>query len=230
MTDPFETTIFERLSEPFLPDQIHWRVGSTNKDKTKGMALAYVDARDVMDRLDGVCQPNGWQDEYSTVGGVTCCRIGIALHDTDLDRNATWIWKADGAGETAYEGAKGQFSDAFKRAAVKHGVGRYLYDCGAPWVDIEPRGKSYVIKSGQSDVLDSALAKAAALQQWGDRNTANMYRLFRDALKEYAAKGGDVDSFVKERVGTIAQLRVGAKRELEQEIERLRENQQEKAA
>lgn len=225
MNEPLEIGLFEKLAEPFMPEQIHWRVGSANKEKTSGMALAYVDARDVMDRLDSVCGPNGWQDEYSSVSGATCCRIGIALHDPDMDRNATWIWKADGAGQTAYEGDKGQFSDAFKRAAVKHGVGRYLYDCGAPWVDIVPAGKSFKIKDGQSDKLNSALAKAGNRQQWGDRNTYNMYRLFRDALKAFVSSGGDVDSFIKEHEGTIAQLKVGAKRELELEVERLREKE-----
>ena len=213
MSDPLELTIFERLAEPFLPEQVHWRVGSTTKDKKRGMALAYVDARDVMDRFDLVCGPNGWQDEYTSVNGATCCRIGVALHDPDMDRNATWIWKSDGAGETAYEGAKGQFSDAFKRAAVKHGVGRYLYDCGSPWVAIDEYGK---IVPDELKNLNAELSKAGNRQTWGDRNTYNMYRLFRDALQEYEARGGDVDSFIKEREGTIAQLKVAAKRELDQ--------------
>ena len=32
------------LAAPFSPTAISWRVGSMNKDKTKAMALAYVDA------------------------------------------------------------------------------------------------------------------------------------------------------------------------------------------
>jgi hypothetical protein len=50
-------TMFERLAEPFPADAVSWRVGSTTQDKSKGMALAYLDARDVMDRLDLVCGP-----------------------------------------------------------------------------------------------------------------------------------------------------------------------------
>ena len=42
------TDILKRLAAPFRPDQIDWRIGATNKDKTKGMALAYVDSRAVM--------------------------------------------------------------------------------------------------------------------------------------------------------------------------------------
>ena len=56
-----------------------------------------------------------------------------------------WVWKANGAGETDYEGTKGQFSDAFKRAAVMWGIGRYLYALPNEWVQIKPSGKSYKI-------------------------------------------------------------------------------------
>jgi hypothetical protein len=38
-----------------------------------------------------------------------------------------WISRCDGADDTNIEGAKGGLSDAFKRAAVKFGIGRYLY-------------------------------------------------------------------------------------------------------
>lgn len=226
MSDEFEIGIFERLSEPFPIESIHWRVGATNAKQnggkaTKGVALAYIDARDVMDRLDIVCGPEGWQDKYIETGnGATCCSIGIALSDPWNDKDCLWIWKSDGAGRTDYEGDKGQFSDAFKRAAVKFGVGRYLYDLPAPWVELDDMGR---IAKSELDKLNQELSKTGNRQQWGDRNTYNMYRLFRDALKAFVEGGGDVDQFVKEHSGTIAQLKVGAKRELEQEVERLRE-------
>ncbi len=98
------------------------------------MALAYIDARDVMRRLDEVCGPDGWQDEYTeTPKGRVICQIGICVN-TELDK---WVWKSDGAGDTDVEGDKGAISDAFKRAAVKWGIGRYLYDMPAPWVPCE---------------------------------------------------------------------------------------------
>lgn len=132
-----------KLKEPFPPDRISWRVGSTNKEKTKGMALAYIDARDVQDRLDDVCGPGNWQCRYShATDKKTVCEIGLLL-------NSEWVWKADGAGDTDVEAEKGALSDAFKRAAVRWGVGRYLYDLDSPWVDLEERGRSYVIKPGE---------------------------------------------------------------------------------
>src|ERR1700744_2711820 len=107
------------------------------------MALAYMDARAVMDRLDGVCGPDGWQCNYLVTGQLAVCSLGVRVPSGE------WIWKADGAGATDVEGEKGMLSDALKRAAVRFGIGRYLYDMRSPWVDIEPMGRSYKIKDGE---------------------------------------------------------------------------------
>lgn len=127
-----------KLAAPFPGDRISWRVGSTTKDKSKGLALAYIDARDVQDRLDQVCGPSNWMNRYPHANGKTVCEIGIRI-------NGEWIWKADGAGDSDVEAEKGALSDAFKRAAVRWGIGRYLYDLDSPWVELEARGQSYVI-------------------------------------------------------------------------------------
>lgn len=117
----------EQLKRPFPVKQIKWRVGATNRDKTKGIALAYVDSRMVMQRLDEVCGIGGWQCRYPFPG---CCEIGIRIDDE-------WIWKANGAGETNIDGEKGQYSDAFKRAAVNFGISRYLYSLPNVWVELD---------------------------------------------------------------------------------------------
>lgn len=152
----------EALSAPFPPEVVHWRIGATNADKTQGMALAYVDARDVMERLDEVCGPENWQCRYSDVGGgKLCCDIGLLFPRLYTDNTSEWVWKADGAGTTDVEAEKGAFSDAFKRAAVRWGIGRYLYDIKSPWVDIEKRGKSHIIKQNQYHRLESLLGAQA---------------------------------------------------------------------
>jgi len=115
-----------KLIEPFPVNRIHWRVGATTQDKKKGIALAYIDARDVMKRLDETCQTD-WQCRYPFPG---CCEIGIRINDE-------WLWRANGAGETNVEGEKGQYSDSFKRAAVMWGVGRYLYALPNVWVELD---------------------------------------------------------------------------------------------
>ncbi len=46
--------ILEALGKPFPVEAVSLKPGSTNKDKTKAMALAYVDPRHYMDRLNEV--------------------------------------------------------------------------------------------------------------------------------------------------------------------------------
>lgn len=133
------------LAEPFAPEQIHWRVGATTGDKSKGIALAYIDARDVMDRLDAVAGPENWADRYPFAG---CCEIGIYCGD-----ERGWVWKANGAGATDVEAEKGQYSDAFKRAAVMWGIGRYLYALPNTWVPLTQKGRSHVIAPGAEPKL-----------------------------------------------------------------------------
>jgi hypothetical protein len=45
-----------------------------------------------------------------------------------------WVWKWDTGNESAMDGDKGQISDAFKRAGVKWGIGRFLYDLHIKYV------------------------------------------------------------------------------------------------
>jgi hypothetical protein len=148
--------ILAALAAPFDPDEIDWRAGSTNADKTKCMALAYIDARTVMDRLDAVCGPLHWQSRYVPMpNNTTCCEIGINL-------DGEWVWKANGAGATDYEAEKGAYSDAFKRAAVLWGVGRYLYGLKSPWVACEQKGKSVIIDRSELPKLRAVLGNLDA--------------------------------------------------------------------
>lgn len=166
-----------KLKEPFPPDKISWRVGSTNGDKTKGMALAYIDARDVQDRLDQICGPENWQCRYPHANGKTVCEIGIRIGDE-------WIWKADGAGDTDVEAEKGALSDAFKRAAVRWGVGRYLYDMDSPWLAIEGAGKSYRFTQDSLAKLKGTKAptQSAAPPPAADDKSAKAKAWGKDAL------------------------------------------------
>lgn len=132
--DPDTKAVFAALKEPFDPAIIHWRVGATTGDKSKGIALAYINARDAMKRLDDVMGLD-WQCRYPFEG---CCEIGLKI-------GGEWVWRSNGAGETDIEGEKGRYSDAFKRAAVMWGVGRYLYYLPSVWVALKAQGRSHVI-------------------------------------------------------------------------------------
>ena len=93
----------------------------------KATMVSYIDARDVQDRLDEVCCPANWQSDYKVIDGNMYCGIAVNVGTTEDSR---WIWKWDCGTESNMEKEKGQASDAFKRAAVQWGVGRFLYRLG----------------------------------------------------------------------------------------------------
>lgn len=168
------------LHKPFPHSSIHWRVGSTTKDKTRGMALAYLDARDVMERLDQVCGPENWSDSYTeTHSGKTICTISIRIDEE-------WVSKADGAGDTDIEGVKGGISDAFKRAAVKWGIGRYLYSLQSPWVRLD---KFKNIEKDEYAKLDAVLKGKDVPDTATKADSRDTYMAITHALRE----GGTMD-------------------------------------
>lgn len=140
--DTKNSEIFTQLKAPIPADQIRWRVGATNEDKTQGRALPYIDARVVQNRLDEVMGPGNWKNSYSEVivgSRLLAVRCILSLH---LD--GQWVSKEDAAylpathrDDPSFEIAvKGVYSDSLKRAAVQWGIARYLYDFEAPMVDL----------------------------------------------------------------------------------------------
>jgi len=204
----FLEEIHRRLKEPFNPKAIHWRVGATTKDKKKGIALAYLDARDVMDRLDEVVGFECWSDEYKeSPTGRIICELSIAIPDDEQGFGHTWVVKSDGAGDTAVEGEKGAMSDAFKRAAVKWGIGRYLYRLSNIWVELDQYKKITQTPKLPPEALPgprSTLAEhtAAVREYWDSIVTVkeaisgNGEIGYADAAKAWF----DIDNSVKEKL------------------------------
>ena len=95
-----------------------WRVQSTKYGKTT--CVAYIDARNCQDLLDEVCGPENWQSIFYEENGLLFCKVGIFVGEC-------WVWKSDTGSESNVEKDKGHVSDAFKRACVKWGIGRFLY-------------------------------------------------------------------------------------------------------
>ena len=73
-----------------------------------------------------------------------------------------WISKSDGADDSNIEGAKGGLSDAFKRAAVKFGIGRYLYHPAAFNGSREPA--SWATPEGYDQLLADREGKE--IEEW----------------------------------------------------------------
>lgn len=99
--------------------------------------VAYIDSRDVQNILDEAVGKENWQDSYSIIGTNLYCTLSIKVNDE-------WVGKTDCGTESSFEKEKGQASDAFKRAAVKWGIGRYLYDLPElKTKSVEYKGKWY---------------------------------------------------------------------------------------
>ena len=132
--------ITARLAAPFEPTEIKFKPQSVKGNRA--LALAYLDSRAVMDRLDDVLGTEGWMDEYHLLpDGSVMCKLQLHL-------GGNWVTKMDvGSMSEQPDGGdrmKAAFSDALKRAAVKFGIGRYLYRLQAVWADYDPAKRQFV--------------------------------------------------------------------------------------
>ncbi len=127
-----------KLKEPFSENDIEWRVqqsGETN-GRIWAKVLAYVTARAIENRLDEVCGPENWKNEFRKEGenGEYLCGISIKI-------DGEWITKWDGCSASGtnsnIDGFKTALSGSIKRAAATGwGIGRYLYSLEEGWAVI----------------------------------------------------------------------------------------------
>src|SRR5215467_15209415 len=152
----------QQLLAPFEANEVKFKPAVVTGNRA--LALPYVDARVIQDRLDEVLGVAGWQDEYECLpDGSVVCRLRLRLGDE-------WITKMDvGApSEQPDEGdrRKAAFSDALKRAAVKFGIGRYLYRLPPLWVDYDSQRKQFAKPPA---IPASALPRKAVLSARPER-------------------------------------------------------------
>jgi hypothetical protein len=115
--------LFAALVAPFEPAEVRVRAQG-------GRQLHYITARTAMNRLDDALGPENWWDEYLPGENSVLCRLTMRLPDGSI------VTKCDAGGYAGMADSgdddKSGFSDSFKRAAAKFGVGRYLYRDGVP--------------------------------------------------------------------------------------------------
>lgn len=136
------------LGDQFAPSDIEWRIGraGVKNDKVWATCLAYITNRAIMDRLDAVCGPGGWRNEFRyEQGGAILCGLSIKIGDE-------WVTKWDGAEATDIEAVKGGLSNAMKRAGVQWGIGRYLYDLPEGRAEISESGTHYAPKNEKKNI------------------------------------------------------------------------------
>lgn len=122
--------VFAALAAPFGADEVRTR-------NQNGRDLQYITARTAMNRLDEAVGPSNWWDRYTPLGdSAVVCELSVRMPDGSV------LTRSDAGGfsktHDPSDVEKSGLSDAFKRAAVKFGVGRYLYGDGvAPSVRAE---------------------------------------------------------------------------------------------
>src|SRR6516162_10177096 len=102
--------VMDQLAAPFAESEVKFKPAVVSGNRA--LALPYVDARAIQDRLDEVLGVAGWQDEYECLpDGAVVCKLRLRL-------GAEWITKSDvgGPSEQPDEGdrRKAAFSDALK--------------------------------------------------------------------------------------------------------------------
>ena len=163
--------ILDYLKNYFPPEDIEWRVQNDGVKNGKAWAIVvpYVTNRAIMDRLDNVCGPDLWKNEFvaapnDSEGQSLLCGISILCE-------CGWVTKWDGASNTQVEAVKGGISDSMKRAGVQWGIGRYLYKFPVMFANIgsgEHSGKAYESQSDRKAKRNPTYYKwsAPSLPKW----------------------------------------------------------------
>lgn len=155
--------ILDALSEPFPSKEVEFKPGATNKEKTKALALAYVDSRPYIQRLNQV-SPD-WHDEYQVSmlpdRVVVLCRLTIA----GVTRTGDGECLLGGSGEESDRAEPNAVTtasaQAFKRACVKFGLGAYLYALPQVWCEYDHQKRRIVNPPALPDWALPAAERAA---------------------------------------------------------------------
>lgn len=137
-----KTVDWGKLSEPFGPEEVRWRIlqsGKSAEGRIWARVVSYVDRASIEDRLDQAAGPEGWKCSYERQGDAIVCTLAIRTEEG-------WIEKSDAAGlreqeEDGQDAVKTAYTEAFKRAAVKWGIARELYKREEAWAVVHLDGK-----------------------------------------------------------------------------------------
>ena len=139
--------LFEALAEPFSSVDVEWKPGALNHEKTKALALAYVESRAYIQRLNALAGGD-WSDEYQVYHLndriAVICRLTISSTTRTGDGECL-IASTNGNGEYVEANAVTTASaQAFKRACVKFGLGLYLYNLPQKWCDYDTKSRRII--------------------------------------------------------------------------------------
>lgn len=134
--------LLDQLAEPFPAEIIEFKPGAITKDKTKALALAYVEVRHYIDRLNKVVGAD-WSDEYQFIvpsGELISCGLTVC---------GVTRWDIGEKNSADVNTATSALAQSFKRACVKFGLGRHLYAIESVWVAYDGDRKQFTPQAVQ---------------------------------------------------------------------------------
>lgn len=158
--------VWSKLSAPLPPQVISWRQdGKPIQRDGKFFArfVAYIDANTVRERLDSVV-PGEWDLTLELMPARVADGDGVASDDPCAFKarlQILGVMREDVGQGRDYKAAA---TDAFKRAAVRFGIGHELYSYEQNWVQVDGDGKYPRPTEDPGDAYQRKLARAAARQ------------------------------------------------------------------
>jgi len=174
-------SITKRLQEPFDPRLLSWFPKVIKGDQ--GLAMAYIGSRHIMERLDKVVGPFGWQTGCKSEDSQLV--KGVAIRNPNTGE---WVWRWEpGQWEASQDRdrkvveALGASTKGFRRAGMEWGIGRYLWFLEGFWVQMQDKKILKLPDIGQEKFwwalpYDHHVAK----EKWLDRNGAPVKELGPD--------------------------------------------------
>jgi hypothetical protein len=180
MSDKGHPQLLAELRRPFTPAAVRFKPQTWNIERKTGIAICYIDARLVVERLNRVAGLD-WHDEYELLQAQTMlCRLTVA----GTTRQDVGVTETSAAG-----GLKALYSDALKRAGVRFGVGVSLY--AVPQMQLH-----------ENDLWFKRDGKPGGLKDQGQFRLRGIYERWLDARGREAfgepLDHGDVDDSVGE--------------------------------
>lgn len=139
-----KSDVWAKLAAPLPSGAVSWRIDSQPKDRDgKHFArfVAYVEANTVRERLDTTC-PGEWDLNLEMLPPVDVIGAGgeVKRHEYSFKARLQilGVIREDVGTGKDYKQAS---TDAFKRAAVRFGIGNELYAYEQNWVEMDGDGK-----------------------------------------------------------------------------------------
>ena len=132
--------VWARIAAPLNPNTIEWRQDGKpiNRDgRFLARFVAYVEAGTVRERLDSIV-PGEWDLTLSPLNDMVAHEGSTTFRAFKARLQILGVVREDVGEGDSYKSAA---TDAFKRAAVRFGIGHELYQMEQLWVELDGDGK-----------------------------------------------------------------------------------------